>query len=57
MLQLAASGTTVWAAGALWFVLRAGTTPDLLGVWLPGMVLLAAIVSFRFTACVAGLLE
>jgi NTE family protein len=34
------AGGLFWAAAVMWFVERAGTTPDFAGQWLPGMVLL-----------------
>ena len=34
------AGGLVWGGAVLWFVERAGMTPDLAGQWLPGMVLL-----------------
>jgi NTE family protein len=33
-------GGLIWAAAVYWFVLMVGVTPDYLGEWLPGMVLL-----------------
>jgi NTE family protein len=33
-------GGLVWGGAVLWFVERAGLTPDFAGQWLPGMVLL-----------------
>ena len=34
------AGGLVWGGAVLWFVERAGLTPDFAGQWLPGMVLL-----------------
>ncbi|HMD23240.1 MAG TPA: MFS transporter [Streptosporangiaceae bacterium] len=34
------AGGLVWGGAVLWFVERAGMTPDLAGQWLPGIVLL-----------------
>ena len=34
------AGGLFWAGAVLWFVERVGTTPDFVGQWLPGMVLL-----------------
>ena len=34
------AGGLIWGGAVLWFVARVGTTPDFLGRWLPGMVLL-----------------
>ena len=34
------AGGLFWGGAVMWFVERAGMTPDLGGVWLPGMVLL-----------------
>jgi len=33
-------GGLVWGGGVLWFVERAGVTPNFVGAWLPGMVIL-----------------
>jgi EmrB/QacA subfamily drug resistance transporter len=32
-------GALVWAASFLWYIEQVGSTPDLLGAWLPGQVL------------------
>jgi EmrB/QacA subfamily drug resistance transporter len=37
-------GSLLYAAGGLWFYLRVGTTPDYLGVWLPGLLLTGTAV-------------
>lgn len=37
-------GSLLYAAGGLWLYLRAGTTPDYLGVWLPGLLMTGAAV-------------
>ena len=37
---VAVPGSLVWGAGVLWMINRVGVTPDFLGQWLPGMVLL-----------------
>jgi EmrB/QacA subfamily drug resistance transporter len=34
------AGGLIWGAAVLWFVKRVGLTPDFLGEWLPGIVLL-----------------
>lgn len=34
------AGGLFWGGAVMWFVLRVGATPDFLGEWLPGMVLL-----------------
>jgi EmrB/QacA subfamily drug resistance transporter len=34
------TGGLLWGGAVLWFVERVGTTPDFVGQWLPGMVLL-----------------
>jgi NTE family protein len=34
------AGGLFWGGAVMWFVERVGLTPDFLGVWLPGMVLL-----------------
>jgi predicted acylesterase/phospholipase RssA/CRP-like cAMP-binding protein len=34
------AGGLLWGGAVLWFVERVGTTPDFVGQWLPGMVLL-----------------
>jgi EmrB/QacA subfamily drug resistance transporter len=34
------AGGLFWGGAVMWFVERAGTTPDFVGQWLPGMVLL-----------------
>ncbi|MBK8295422.1 MAG: DHA2 family efflux MFS transporter permease subunit [Solirubrobacterales bacterium] len=34
------AGGLIWAAAIYWFVARVGLTPDFLGEWLPGMILL-----------------
>jgi NTE family protein len=34
------AGGLLWGGAVLWFVERVGTTPDFIGQWLPGMVLL-----------------
>lgn len=35
---LLVTGSLIYAAGGLWFYLRAGLTPDYLGTWLPGLM-------------------
>jgi len=37
-------GSLVYAAGGLWFYLRAGPVPDYLGTWLPGLMLTGTAV-------------
>jgi EmrB/QacA subfamily drug resistance transporter len=34
------AGGLIWGGAVMWFVARASLTPDFLGVWLPGMVML-----------------
>jgi NTE family protein len=34
------AGGLIWGGGVLWFVERVGATPDFLGLWLPGIVML-----------------
>ena len=34
------AGGLIWGAAVYWFVSRVGTTPDFLGEWLPGMLML-----------------
>lgn len=38
------AGSLLYAAGGLWFYLRAGSTPDYLGTWLPGLMLTGTAV-------------
>lgn len=37
-------GSLLYAAGGLWLYLRVGTTPDYLGVWLPGLLMTGTAV-------------
>jgi MFS family permease len=37
-------GCLLYAAGGLWLYLRVGTTPDYVGVWLPGLLMTGAAV-------------
>jgi MFS family permease len=57
--RLVLLGITLFVAGCLWSLLRAGTTPDYLGVMLPALILSGAGVAFTFPvlagAAVAGL--
>ena len=41
---LLVAGSLVYAAGGLWFYLRAGVEPDYLGTWLPGLMLTGSAV-------------
>lgn len=41
---LLVAGSLLYAAGGLWLYLRVGTTPDYLGVWLPGLLMTGAAV-------------
>ena len=46
--RLVAVGAAIWAAGPLFLVVRAGTEPDFLGVYLPAAALLAIGVGIAF---------
>ena len=41
-------GALVWAGGMAWFASRLGVTPDFLGEWLPGMVILGIGAGLTF---------
>lgn len=41
---LLALGSLLYACGGLWLYLRVGTTPDYLGVWLPGLLMTGTAV-------------
>jgi len=41
-------GALVWAAGMVFLATRAGTRPDFLGVWLPGLVILGLGAGLSF---------
>lgn len=57
--RLVLLGISLFVAGCLWSLLRAGTTPDYVGVMLPSLLLSGAGVAFTFPvlagAAVAGL--
>jgi NTE family protein len=42
------AGGVLWGGAVLWFVARAGTRPDFVGQWLPGMVLLGIGAGIAF---------
>jgi NTE family protein len=42
------AGGLFWGGAVMWFVERVGTTPDFLGQWLPGMVLLGIGAGMTF---------
>ncbi|NRF67400.1 MFS transporter [Aquincola sp. S2] len=56
---LLVGGSLLYAAAGLWFFLRAGTTPDYLGTWLPGLIMTGSAVGMVLPslggAAVAGL--
>jgi MFS family permease len=41
---LLVAGSLIYAAGGIWFYLRAGVEPDYLGTWLPGLMLTGTAV-------------
>lgn len=41
-------GSLLYAAGGLWLYFRVGTTPDYLGVWLPGLLMTGTAVGMVF---------